>query len=214
MGRLRHRTAPSWTYFVTTKAWQNRPVFQATEGARILIECMLRYRDAGAYLFDEFVVMPNHLHVILTPSAETSLEKAIMLIKGGSSHEIHGPRGTKSQLWASGFHESRIRDYGDYLAKVSYVRNNPVEAGLVGRAEEWPYGSASGAFRMDGLPPRLPSLSSGAKAPAFAGAGNVGAKAPTPENARCDRAQSHRRRKSLAIRERTPKSQPPEEYLL
>ena len=98
---------------------------------------MLRYRDQGAYLLHEFVVMPNHVHLILTPSGEATLERALMLIKGGSSHEIHRLRETKIQLWASGFHESSIRDHDDYLKKAVYIRDNPVQALLAANPKEW-----------------------------------------------------------------------------
>ncbi len=65
MGRLRHRTAPGFTYFVTTKTWQNRAIFQVPEIAAILLKSiLLHYRDKGAYLLHEFVVMPNHLHLL------------------------------------------------------------------------------------------------------------------------------------------------------
>jgi REP-associated tyrosine transposase len=169
MGRLKHRTAPGLTYFVTTKTWQNRALFQVPDNAHILIDCLLSYRDEGAYLVHEFAVMPNHLHLILTPSAETTLERAMMLIKGGSSHAIHQQRGNNIQIWASGFHEASIRDERDYLSKARYIRQNPVEAHLVTKMEDWLHGSASGAFQMDQLPQRL--LSSGAKAPGLAEAG-------------------------------------------
>ena len=176
MGRLTHRTAPGCSYFVTTKTWQNRAVFQVTENAEILIRCMLEYRDRGAYLLHEFVVMPNHQHLLLTPGGETSLEKALQLIKGGSSHQIHQQRENKIQIWSSGFHEATIRDEADYEGRRHYIRMNPVEAGLCARPEDWAYSSASGTIALDLMPGRV---SSGAKALFIAGR-NVGAKAPTP----------------------------------
>ncbi len=176
MGRLTHRTAPGCTYFVTTKTWENRAIFQVEENANILIQCMLEYRDRGAYLLHEFVVMPNHLHLLLTPGGDTSLEKAIGLIKGGSSHEIHRQRANKIQIWSSGFHEATIRDPHDFEARRTYIRMNPVEAGLVARPEDWAYSSINGKIALDVTPSRV---SSGAKAP-IAARGNVGAKAPTP----------------------------------
>jgi putative transposase len=168
MGRLTHRTAPYFTYFVTTKGWENRAVFQVSKNAEILIECLLRYRDKGAYLLHEFVVMPNHLHLLLTPSGDTSLEKAMQLIKGGSSHEIHRQRDHKMQIWHSGFHEESVRNELDYLAKVEYIHMNPVRAGLVEKPEDWPYSSAAKKFMVDAMPDRLLTRSSGAKAPFLA----------------------------------------------
>src|ERR1035437_8494323 len=99
--------------------------------------------------------MPNHLHLLLTPSGETSLETAMHLIKGGSSHEIHRRRENKIQIWSSGFHEATIRDVEDFEARRNYIRMNPVEAGLAARPEDWAYGSASGKFALDVTPGRV-----------------------------------------------------------
>ena len=161
MGKLTHRTHPGCTYFVTTNTWANRAVFHVAANAEILVQAIFHYREQDAYLLHEFVVMPNHLHLMLTPSQETTLEKAMQLIKGGSSHQIHQERGHKMQIWQSGFHEWTVRDEKDYRAKVEYIRMNPVEARLVERPEEWLYGSANGGFRLDPMPREL---TSGAKA--------------------------------------------------
>ena len=66
MGRLTHRTGEGWTYFVTTKSWENTFWFQVIKAAQIVIEKMLEYRDKENYLLHDFVLMPNHLHLILT----------------------------------------------------------------------------------------------------------------------------------------------------
>ena len=175
MGRLIHRTLPGWTYFITTKAWQNVSVFQVQETADIVVSKIVQYRDAGNFLLHEFVLMPNHLHLILTPASAVSLEKAIQLINGGSSHEIHKVRRSRMQIWQPGFHESRVTDWADYEKKADYVRFNPVAAKLVEQPRDWPYSSASGKFQLDPIPQGLKPL--------VAGPINVGAKAPTPKPA-------------------------------
>jgi putative transposase len=182
MGRLRHRTAPGCTYFVTTKTWQSREIFQVPENLKILIECLLRNRDQGAYLLHEFVVMPNHLHLLLTPSGETSLEKAMQFIKGGGSHEIHRQREHKMQIWQAGFHEQTVRDFGDYRSKVDYIRMNPVHSRLAERPDDWPHGSATGKFKLDAPPSRFQADASGAKAPFLENAGMSELKLRPPEN--------------------------------
>ena len=120
---------------------------------RRIVEC----RDDGAYLLHEFVVMPDHLHVLLTPSDTVTLEKAMQLIKGGCSFNIHHLRGHAMQIWLPGFHDWTIRDNVDFLAKREYIWMNSVRAGLVGCPEDWPYGSACGKFPLDGMPDPLKS---------------------------------------------------------
>src|SRR6267143_7029177 len=120
MGRLTHRTSPGSTYFVTTKAWQSTSVFQVQGTADLVVAKMLEFRDKENYLLHDFVLMPNHLHLILTPSSAT-LEKCMQLIKGGSSFEIHKLRGSRTEIWQSGFHESRVKSWADYQRKRDYV---------------------------------------------------------------------------------------------
>jgi putative transposase len=174
MGRLTHRTSLGSTYFVTRKAWQSISVFQVTEITEILIAKALEYRDEGNYSLHEFVPMPNHLHLLLTPADSISLEKVIQLIKGGSSHEIHKVRGNSAPIWQSGFHESSVRDWDEYKARVNYIDFNPVVAKLVARPEDWPYGSASGKYQLDAIPQGLK--------PKAAEPPDVGPKGPTPKN--------------------------------
>src|SRR5271168_5121357 len=143
MGRLQHRTAAGCTYFVTTKTWENREIFRVPENAAILVQSLLHYRDQGAFLLHEFVVMPNHLHVLLTPGSDTSLEKAMQFVKGGSSYQIHRQRGHKMEIWQPSFHESTVRDEIDFRGRQAYIRMNPVEAGLAQIPASWPHDSAS-----------------------------------------------------------------------
>ena len=165
MASPRHRTAPGTSYFVTTRCWEGRNVFQVTENAEILTQTLFRYRDQGFYLLHEFVIMRNHLHLLLTPSINTSLEKAVQLIKGGSSHEIHKQRENAVKIWQEGFHDWTIRDAHDWQSKVEYIRLNPVRAQLADNPEDWPFSSASGRYRLDAVPSRYAGFASGAKAP-------------------------------------------------
>ena len=99
--------------------------------------------------------MPNHLHLLLTPSGTTSFEKAMQLIKGASSHEIHKQRGSRMEIWQSGFHEATIRDAADYLSKIHYMHQNPVTAGLAASPADWTWSSASQPHQLDPIPQGL-----------------------------------------------------------
>jgi putative transposase len=164
MSTPKHRTAQGTSYFITTKCWESRAIFQITENAEILIEALFHYRDRKAYALHEFVVMPDHLHLLLTPSSSTSLEKSMQLIKGGSSYRIRKARKQKMEIWQVGFHDWTIRHSTDWQNKVEYIHTNPVRAKLVQKPEDWPYSSASGKFILDPIPEKFLPLSSGAKA--------------------------------------------------
>jgi putative transposase len=171
MSRLQHRIVPAFTYFVTTKTWQSHAILQVPLHAEIVLECVLRHQEAGAYLLHEFVVMPNHLHLLMTLAGNASLEKAMQLIKGGSSHEIHKRNGSKFPIWQSGFHEESVRDILDFQVKAKYIHENAVHARLAENPADYPYSSASGAFRLDAPPERLKVYSSAAEAVVGGGGG-------------------------------------------
>jgi REP-associated tyrosine transposase len=85
------------TFFVTSVANGRSPIFRKEEMARLFLNVLQDYRGQGRYLLHEFVVMPDHFHLIVTPAADVSLEKAGQYIKGGFSFRAR--RNSRSGLW-------------------------------------------------------------------------------------------------------------------
>ena len=139
MGRLRHRTSKGCTYFVTTKTWENRAIFQAKDIAEILISCLTSYQEKDAFLLHEFVVMPNHLHVLVTVPEEMTVEKAMQLIKGGFSFRAGKELGFHGEIWQRGFSDVRISDDLSFSQHRAYIDGNPVKAGLADAPGRYPY---------------------------------------------------------------------------
>ncbi len=96
---------------------------------------------AALYVLHEFVVMPDHLHLLLTPAPDLSLESAAQLIKGGFSYRLG--KAKRGLVWQESFTNHRIRDDQDYEHHAEYIRMNPVRARLAGTPELYPYSSAS-----------------------------------------------------------------------
>ncbi len=96
--------------------------------------------------------MPEHVHLLITPSSGVTLERAIQFIKGGYSHALGVELGRKGEVWQRGLTDHRIRDAEDYDAHRGYIHENPVKRGLVESASEYRYCSAFPGFRLDGWP--------------------------------------------------------------
>ena len=141
------------TFFITTVTWQRLPIFRVEVRARLLIEVIVGYRDQGKYLLHEFVVMPDHIHLLLTPADEISVERTVQFIKGGFSYRLR--KVEKIQVWQESFTNHRIRDAEDFERHSEYVRMNPVRARLVRDATAYAFSSASSAFRLDAMPQGL-----------------------------------------------------------
>jgi putative transposase len=149
MARIARRVRQSGVYFVTTDTWQRRQLFLKSDPARIVLEQLLDCRERGFYKLHAFVIMPEHLHLLLTPAGDTSLEKALQMIKGGSSYRIKKELLYGFPIWHAGFHDRWIRDAKEFEARKRYIESNPVAARLVDRAEDYELGSACGKFVMD-----------------------------------------------------------------
>ncbi|MGA2966031.1 MAG: transposase [Terriglobales bacterium] len=137
---------------VTTETWRRRSLFNTDQWAKLLIDTLYHYRGA-AYLLHEFVIMPDHIHILMTPL--TSLEKAVQFIKGGFSFRAKKELSSNMEVWQKGFQDHRIRDASDYAQHISYIHGNPVRRHLCERAREYPYSSAHSGFELDAVPQGL-----------------------------------------------------------
>jgi putative transposase len=136
-------------------------LFQADNFARLFIDVMMSYRAQKKYLLHEFVVMPDHFHLILTPTGIT-LERAMQCIKGGFSFQLNENLKYKRYPWQPSFFDRRIRDSLEYGRYKDYIWQNPLKRRMVQRPEDYPYSSANPAFKLDPAPQRLKPLSSAA----------------------------------------------------
>ena len=141
------------TFFVTSVANGRRPLFKKEEMARLFLNVLQDYRGQGRYLLHEFVVMPDHFHLIITPAADVPLEKAGQYIKGGFSFRAKKELAFRSLIWQDkSFTNHRIRDAEDYQKHRDYIHNNPVKAGLVKTPSAYPYSSAFPGMDLDPAP--------------------------------------------------------------
>jgi putative transposase len=143
-------------FFITTVTAQRQPIFRREAAADLLIATLAHYRDARKYLLHEFVIMPDHVHALITPSMEISLERAMQFIKGGFSFRLK----SRGPVWQASFSNHRVRDFEDYENHREYIWLNPVRARLAETAEGYRYSSAAGVLPLDavpqGLKPRFP----------------------------------------------------------
>jgi len=131
------RATSHGTFFITSPTYNRHRLFQVAANAELFLETLQHYRREGHYKLHAFVVMPDHIHLLLTPQNIT-IERAIQLIKGGFSHRM----GSKFPVWQRGFADRRMRDRDDYLTHINYIHDNPVRERLCQLPEDYPYSSA------------------------------------------------------------------------
>ena len=130
-------------------------MFRNERWADLFLETLQSYRGR-AYLLHEYVLMPEHFHILITPSV--SLERAVQFIKGGFSYRVKKELESSMEIWQTGFSDHRLRDAGDYQIHVQYIYRNPVGRRLVESATEYPYCSAFPGSLKDEVPQWLKPL--------------------------------------------------------
>ena len=119
-------------------------------------ECVLRRFDIAQIVWDNWqrfaserydigpwVIMPNHVHIMIRVHAGWPLENILRSWKSFTAKRIMAVAGVKAPVWQGDYWDRFIRDEGHWLNTKSYIENNPVSAGLVTTPEQWQWSSAS-----------------------------------------------------------------------
>ncbi|MDD4889512.1 MAG: transposase [Phycisphaerae bacterium] len=106
---------------------------------RVLAEA----RERTATRLCDYTLMPNHFHLVLWPREDGDLSRFMQWLTVTHSHRWHAHRQTvgRGRIYQSRFKSFPIQRDSHFLRVCRYVERNPLRAGLVARAEDWPWGS-------------------------------------------------------------------------
>lgn len=149
VAQIARRVRQAGVYFATTDTWERHALFVNTSLANIVVEQIAACRDRGFYKLHAFVLMPDHLHVLITPAETATIEKAVQMIKGGSARRMGIERPQPFPIWHRGFHDRWIRDVDQFRAAKLYIEQNPVKAKLAESAKSYPWSSSAGQIVLD-----------------------------------------------------------------
>lgn len=119
------------------QSWMRRP------DVALIVEFSLLFHHGKKCDVHAWVVMPNHVHVLMTLYAGVHLPVLMKSVKSFSASEINKLLGRTGQVWQHGSFDRYIRNRRHYVATLRYIEENPVKAGLCSTAAEWPFSSAS-----------------------------------------------------------------------
>lgn len=107
-----------------------------------LVEEALLKWDVERYRLIAWVIMPNHVHLLLSPLCDHSVADIMHSIKSFTSHAANKLLRRTGHFWAKEYYDRYIRDSRHFASTIAYIENNPVKARLCASPKEWPYGSA------------------------------------------------------------------------
>ncbi len=114
-----------------------------------LIESALLHFDRQRYDLAGWVIMPNHVHVLIIPHLSHRLPDILHSWKSFTSKEANKLIGRSGTFWQDDFFDRYIRDEEDWNRTLTYIADNPVRAGLCQRAEQWPWSHVGWRCRQE-----------------------------------------------------------------
>ena len=102
----------------------------------------IQHFEMERYLLFSWVVMPNHVHIVLEPLEDFELKDIVHSIKSFTANEINKYLGRSGKLWQEDYFDRFIRGKSHFNNAIKYVEMNPVKAGLVNEKSQWRWSSA------------------------------------------------------------------------
>jgi putative transposase len=158
VSRLRRIADRERIFFVTANIARGQTPFTPNE-RYIVLETLAAQRTSGALLLYGYVVMPDHLHLLLRPNSSGLMEtlrdfKRISALRIALAGKRTGP------LWQARYFDHILRRARNFSEKLDYIHRNPVEAGLVAAPADWHWSSVLAYVDMrDTLPHASPRQS-------------------------------------------------------
>ena len=116
-----------------------------TEVGELVRQTLLKFHGTRYHLH-AWVIMPNHVHLLIEPVGEHALSDILQGIKSVSAHEANNLLGREGEFWQSESFDHLIRGDSDRERCVEYIAQNPVKAGLAKSAGEFRFSSAYSAL--------------------------------------------------------------------
>ena len=145
--------ADGYSYYLTLVTHRRKPIL--IEHIDLLRYAFKLSKKKYRYKIDAIVILPDHIHMIITPSEATDYSKIVSAIKRSfvygldqkikdeAKAEISNSKYYRqySGIWQERFYEHTIRDEKDWLEKMEYIRNNPIKHNYVENLADWSYTS-------------------------------------------------------------------------
>jgi putative transposase len=123
-------------HFVTFSCYRRRPYLATTEARAMFEESLERMRCRYEFFVAGYVVMPEHVHLLVTEPRRALLAKALQALKLSVA-----VKSRQRPFWQHRYYDFNVFSERKRIEKLRYVHRNPVARGLVTKPEEWAWSS-------------------------------------------------------------------------
>jgi putative transposase len=149
MPHIKKQKIPECIYFVTTVTSNRQKFFIKDEFCDILIKEFNFYRNKFKFLFFGYVIMPDHLHLLIMTGKKGTISDIMRDIKHHSSTQVNHLLERNGRVWQEDFYPEIIDEEKFFHQKLDYIHNNPIKHGYVEYPDEWRYSSYRNYFLDD-----------------------------------------------------------------
>ena len=143
MARLARVVVPGYPHHITQRGNRRLPTFFGDDDYEAYVDLLAEQCEARGVRIWAWCLMSNHVHLVAVPKTAEALARAVGEAHRRYTRRINFREGWRGYLWQGRF-ASFVMEGSHVLAAVRYVERNPVRAGLVKRAWQWPWSSAAG----------------------------------------------------------------------
>jgi len=126
------------SHFVTFSCYHRRPLLTAASSRQLFESALERVRRKFGLRVYAYVVMPEHIHLLVSEPERGALADALKSLKQGIARRLIADAG---HFWQKRYYDFNIRNHPQFVEKTRYIHRNPVKRGLCERPEDWQWSS-------------------------------------------------------------------------
>lgn len=138
MRRLRQLQAGA-CYHVTVRVNRKEFLLAPALAKDLFINTLVLCRQKYSFHLDNFVVMDNHVHLLITPGSDMQLPNIMKWLLAVYTACYNKANNTCGHIWGERYFSRIIRHMPDYISTNQYIDNNPVKERLTSRTKDWPW---------------------------------------------------------------------------
>ncbi|HXZ81974.1 MAG TPA: transposase [Terriglobales bacterium] len=138
--RLKRYQHTGSDHFLTFSCFRRLALLRSAQAKHTFEQQLEQVRHWYGFLIFGYVVMPEHVHLLVSEPRQDDLRAAIQMLKQLVSRRLpHIGEGTP--FWQPRYYDFNVFSNRKWVEKLKYIHRNPVERGLVQAPEEWPWSS-------------------------------------------------------------------------
>ena len=136
-------------HFITCSCYRRLPLLGTADRRDLLLSLLEEVRQRHRFVVLGYVVMPEHFHLLISESQETTPSIAMQVLKQRFAHQVlaqlrkqrsASPRAA-GEIWQRRFYDFNVWTEHKRIEKLRYMHRNPVKRGLVIQPEQWAWSS-------------------------------------------------------------------------